>query len=87
MMHEILFRGKIINRDLTLTKEWIYGYYCDEAKSPIKRKGEKDYISCQHISKYDQHWKLTESSMRSCTGRLRGLRRKYERNFIQRETL
>lgn len=75
------------NRDLTLTKECIYGYYCDEAKSPIKRKGEKDYISCQHISKYDQHWKLTESSMRSHTGRLRGLRRKYERNFIQRETL
>lgn len=57
---EILFRGKIINCDLVVSKEWIYGSYCDEAKSPIRLKGEKDYTLCPHISKYDQHYYLKE---------------------------
>lgn len=55
---EILFRGKIINCDLVVSKEWIYGSYCDEAKSPIRLKGEKDYTLCPHISKYDPHYYL-----------------------------
>lgn len=55
---EIIFRGKIINCDLVVSKEWIYGSYCDEAKSPIRLKGEKDYTLCPHISKYDQHYYL-----------------------------
>lgn len=57
---EILFRGKIINCDLVVSKEWIYGSYCDEAKSPIRLKGEKDYTLCPHISKYDPHYYLKE---------------------------
>ena len=55
---EIIFRGKIINCDLVVSKEWIYGSYCDEAKSIIRIKGENNYTDCPRISVYDQHYSL-----------------------------
>jgi uncharacterized phage protein (TIGR01671 family) len=52
-MRDILFRGKAINEDLSVSEKWIVGSLCNEACSPIRIKGETNYTKCPHISIYN----------------------------------